>query len=57
MANDLVQVQQLTEGALLVTFNRPEKLNALTVDMIQELIAVAQSAKDNDKIRAIVVTR
>ena len=56
MANDLVQLQQLTDDVLLVTLNRPDKLNALTVDMIQELIAVAQSAKDNDKIRAIVVT-
>jgi enoyl-CoA hydratase/carnithine racemase len=56
MANDLVQVQQLTEGALLVTFNRPEKLNALTVDMIQELIAVAQSAKNNKEIRTVIVT-
>ena len=56
MANDLVQVQQLTEGALLVTLNRPEKLNALTVDMIQELTAVAQIAKNNEEIRTVIVT-
>ena len=54
MANDLVQVQQLTEGALLVTLNRPEKLNALTVDMIQELTAVAQIAKNNEEIRTVI---
>lgn len=56
MANDLVKLQQLTDDVLLVTLNRPDKLNALTIDMVRELTAVAQSAKDNDKIRAVIVT-
>lgn len=56
MVTDLVQVQLLTDGALLVTLNRPDKLNALTVDMVGALTHVAQSAKDNDDIRTVILT-
>ena len=56
MATDLVQEQQLTDGVLLVTLSRPDKLNALTIDMVRALTEVAQSAKHNDEIRTVILT-
>jgi len=44
------------EGILTVTLNRPDKLNAFTVRMAQELIAAFERASDDDAVRAIVVT-
>ncbi len=38
-----------------VTLNRPEKLNGVDLEMITELIAVAESLKANHDIRAIVL--
>jgi enoyl-CoA hydratase/carnithine racemase len=44
------------EGILTVTLNRPDKLNAFTVRMAQELIEAFTRASDDDAVRAIVVT-
>ena len=46
----------LSEHILTVTLNRPEKLNAFTVTMANELIDVFTTASDNDEVRAIIVT-
>jgi enoyl-CoA hydratase/carnithine racemase len=47
---------QLDDGILTLTLNRPEQLNAFTVDMAHELVDFYQSASANDAVRAIVVT-
>jgi enoyl-CoA hydratase/carnithine racemase len=47
---------EIEKNILTVTLNRPEQLNAFTVDMANELITVFKQANDNDEIRAIVVT-
>ncbi|RVT89158.1 crotonase/enoyl-CoA hydratase family protein [Sphingomonas crocodyli] len=44
------------QGILLVTLNRPDKLNAFTVEMADELEALFRGANADDAIRAIVVT-
>ena len=41
---------------LTITLNRPERMNAFTVEMAQELIDAVNRASDDDEIRAIVVT-
>lgn len=44
------------DGVLLLTLNRPEHLNAFTVEMAQELVDAFTRASDDDAVRAIVVT-
>jgi len=41
---------------LTLTLNRPESLNAFTVEMANELIDVFNKASEDDAIRVIVVT-
>src|SRR5262249_50323310 len=43
-------------GILTLTLNRPEQLNAFTVQMMNELIAAFGRASEDDDVRAIVVT-
>lgn len=44
------------DGVLLLTLNRPEQLNAFTVEMANELVDAFTRASDDDAVRAIVVT-
>ena len=44
------------DGVATVTLNRPEKLNAVNTQMIDELIAVADRVDEDDDVRAVIVT-
>lgn len=44
------------DGVLLLTLNRPEQLNAFTVEMANELVDAFTKASEDDAVRAIVVT-
>jgi enoyl-CoA hydratase/carnithine racemase len=44
------------DGILLLTLNRPDKLNAFTVEMCEELIDAYTVASSDDAVKAIVVT-
>ena len=44
------------DGVLLLTLNRPEQMNAFTVEMANELVDAFTRASDDDAVRAIVVT-
>lgn len=46
----------LADGVLTVTLDRPEKLNAFTGRMADELIAAFDRADADDDVRAVVVT-
>lgn len=46
----------VSDDILTLTLNRPEKLNAFTVEMANELIDAFSRASDDDAVRAIVVT-
>ena len=46
----------LTDRVLTLTLDRPEQLNAFTVEMANELIDVFNSASNDDDVGAIVVT-
>lgn len=44
------------DGVLLLTLNRPDQLNAFTVEMANELVDAFTRASEDDAVRAIVVT-
>lgn len=46
----------VADGIATITLNRPEKLNALTRALCEELIAALRAASTDSSVRAIVVT-
>lgn len=44
------------DGIAAVTVNRPDKLNALNAETVRELDAVLRSVRDDDGVRAIILT-
>lgn len=51
-----VLLQDRDGGVLTLTLNRPRKLNALTVDLVDALTAALASVRDDGAIRCVVVT-
>jgi enoyl-CoA hydratase/carnithine racemase len=47
---------EVADAILTLTLNRPDHLNAFTVEMAHELIDAFNRASDDDEVRAIVVT-
>jgi 2-(1,2-epoxy-1,2-dihydrophenyl)acetyl-CoA isomerase len=47
---------QRDAGVMTLTLNRPERLNALTPPLLDELLAMLLEARDSDTIRAVVLT-
>jgi enoyl-CoA hydratase/carnithine racemase len=47
---------EVTENILTLTLNRPDQLNAFTIEMAHELIDAFNRASDDDEVRAVVVT-
>lgn len=48
--------QQLEAGILTITLNRPEKLNALSTDVLVALSEILTHAKDNQAVKALMLT-
>jgi enoyl-CoA hydratase/carnithine racemase len=46
----------LTDRVLTITLNRPDRLNAFTVEMANELVAAFTAASEDDAVGAIVLT-
>lgn len=46
----------LNDGLLTITINRPEKLNALNREVIDEFDALFNDVYDNDVIRGVIIT-
>ena len=44
------------KGILTLTLNRPEQMNAFTVEMCEELVDAFNRASNDDAVRAIVIT-
>lgn len=44
------------QGVMLLTLNRPEQMNAFTVEMANELIHFFEHASEDDTVHAIIVT-
>jgi enoyl-CoA hydratase/carnithine racemase len=47
---------EVTDHVLTITLNRPDRLNAWTPTMMEELIAAFDRADADDEVRAVVVT-
>lgn len=45
----------LEDELALVTLNRPDKHNALTLDMLRDLVAVARRLRKNSQVRAVIL--
>lgn len=48
--------RQVTDGILTLTLNRPDKMNAFTVQMSDELVDAFEQASADDAVRAVIVT-
>jgi len=44
------------DGIGIITLNRPEKLNALTHEMLHRLNSIIEEIKKDDKVRAVILT-
>ena len=47
---------EIDDNILTITLNRPDRMNAFTVEMAYELIDAFNQASDDDEVRVIVVT-
>lgn len=48
--------RNLENGIMMITLNRPDKLNALNADVLDALVALFTEAKDNDDVKGILLT-
>lgn len=48
--------QNLENGILIATLNRPEKLNALNASVLHELSELLSAAKENSDVKALLLT-
>jgi enoyl-CoA hydratase/carnithine racemase len=46
----------VSEGIATITLNRPEKMNAFTAQMCDDLIAAFDASDADDRVRAVIVT-
>jgi enoyl-CoA hydratase/carnithine racemase len=51
-----LRLELADDGILIVQLHRPEQLNAFTVTMANELIALYEGVNADDRVRALVVT-
>ncbi|MFJ7747843.1 enoyl-CoA hydratase-related protein [Peribacillus sp. NPDC097295] len=47
---------EMVDHVLIITLNRPERMNAFNEKMCQELINIFDKADENDDVRAIILT-
>src|SRR4051794_6627997 len=53
---ETMRLQRPAPGVALVTLNRPDRLNAMTMRMFHELLAVPLELKEDDDLRAVIIT-
>ncbi|MEM4726891.1 MAG: enoyl-CoA hydratase/isomerase family protein, partial [Candidatus Bathyarchaeia archaeon] len=49
-------ISKIEEGICWVTLNRPEKLNAITPSMLEEIQKVIKSVEVDDDVRCVIIT-
>jgi enoyl-CoA hydratase/carnithine racemase len=54
LMSDIV-LQQLDQGLLTITMNRPDRRNALNADMTQGLVEAARRAAEDSAVRAVLI--
>jgi enoyl-CoA hydratase len=53
---ELIQQNLDSDGILTITLNRPEKLNALSDEVLQGLATIFATAKTNSKVKGLLLT-
>jgi enoyl-CoA hydratase/carnithine racemase len=48
--------RELRDRVLIVTLNRPDRLNAFTLTMAREIVGALDFADENDEVRAVIFT-
>jgi enoyl-CoA hydratase/carnithine racemase len=56
MQLETMLLERPAPGIAVVTLNRPDRLNAMTMRMFDELMAVPQALKEDDDLRAVILT-
>ena len=51
-----VLLYEIRDGIATITLNRPDRLNAFTLEMIDLWVEALQDARENDAVRVVVVT-
>lgn len=54
--NDIIKISTTEPGILQISLNRPEQLNALNHEVLQQLSRLFQDAKQDTSIKAILLT-
>ncbi|CAN5891000.1 short-chain-enoyl-CoA hydratase [soil metagenome] len=54
--NRTILLDRQDDGIAVVTVSRPDKLNALNAETVRQLDAVLHEVRDDDSIRAVIVT-
>ena len=54
--NDLVQVSDAADGIVTVTLNRPEKKNALSIALRDEVSDALDALASDDRVRVVIIT-
>ena len=52
--SDIV-LQDLDNGLLTITMNRPDRRNALNLEMTEGLVAAARRAQEDHEVRAVLI--
>jgi 2-(1,2-epoxy-1,2-dihydrophenyl)acetyl-CoA isomerase len=56
MSNEPVIIEEQQGSLRILRLNRPERLNAINGEMMDEILASTQRAADDDEVRAVVLT-
>lgn len=56
MAYNTLKIEQHTNGILQITLNRPEKLNALNGELLNELQKIIHIARHDNAVKAVLLT-
>lgn len=52
---NVVEQELDSQGILLLTLNRPDKLNALSTEVLNELAEIFHAAKENPQVKALMI--
>ena len=56
MTEEKVVLCEIKDKIAFVTFNRPDKYNALSLQVFEQMIAIGEELIDNKKIRAVILS-
>ncbi|MFQ5746060.1 MAG: enoyl-CoA hydratase/isomerase family protein [Gemmatimonadota bacterium] len=54
--SDVLLAEKLEGGVALLTFNRPDKMNALNLEVRRRLFGTLEALRDDDDVRVLVLT-